>query len=351
MRYCIILVVYDPHDAYARSCALPAALQSVESLHGDFRLVVTVNAAERCPRTVAFLQAWCAEREWADVRLHRLNEGIAAAFNASVHGVLADYDAFVFMSGDALLVDHDVLHTFSAAFMRWPRVGALHPVSVFEDANDANYSREWDVTSFGRALRSYEAAGVSNLEGDPFTDRVAVLVQACRSRNLRVTRPHLVLPLTFWAVRQSVLRAVGPLDERWRFCYENMDFALRAYLAGAESAVVQNTFVFHRRVLFRLLGSMDVSDPQTSVLSQRREHERWYYSSEPKTQDTSQEMGGEALWRRKWGRAPGRAFDEARYGVTLAALLGIVRRTGSLQLPGWGAVARRGRAALRRLDP
>jgi GT2 family glycosyltransferase len=207
------------------------------------------------------------------------------------------------MSGDALLVDHDVLDTFSAAFKRWPHVGALHPVSVFEDANDSNYSREWDGETFHRALRSYEAVGLDDLDEDPFTDRVAALVQACRSRELRVTRPRLVLPLTFWAVRQSVLNAVGLMDERWRFCYENMDFALRAYLAGAESAVVQNAFVFHRRVLFRLMGSYDVSDPQTT-----------------------QEMDGEALWRHKWGRAPGRAWDEARYGVVVSVLLGILRR-------------------------
>jgi GT2 family glycosyltransferase len=233
MRYCIVLVVYDPHDLYSRPCALPAALRSVESLRGEFRLEVTVNAASRCPGTVAFLRAWCAEREWAHLRVLRDNEGIAAAFNASVYSVLTDYDAFVFMSGDALLVDNAVLQTFSDAFERWQRVGALHPVSVFEDADDANYSTEWDIASFGRALRSWEGSSVSSLLDDPFSDGVGSLLQVCRSRPLRVTRPHLVLPLTFWAVRASVLLAVGPMDERWRFCYENMDFALRAYLAGA----------------------------------------------------------------------------------------------------------------------
>jgi GT2 family glycosyltransferase len=326
MRYCIVLVVYDPHDLYSRPCALPAALRSVESLRGEFRLEVTVNAASRCPGTVAFLRAWCAEREWAHLRVLRDNEGIAAAFNASVYSVLTDYDAFVFMSGDALLVDNAVLQTFSDAFERWQRVGALHPVSVFEDADDANYSTEWDIASFGRALRSWEGSSVSSLLDDPFSDGVGSLLQVCRSRPLRVTRPHLVLPLTFWAVRASVLLAVGPMDERWRFCYENMDFALRAYLAGAESAVVQKTFVFHRRVLFRLLGSMDTGDQQTG-----------------------REMDGEALWRSKWGATPGGAFDRARYGAALAALLGIVRRVGGIDPPGWGAVAKLGRAALRRV--
>ena len=174
MRYLIILVVYDPQDVYARPCALPMALRSVESLRGDFQLVIQVNAAEQCPSTVAFLQEWCAEHGWAKLQLdlQSKSRGPAAAFNASVHGDVPDYDVFVFMSSDALLVDPDVLNTFSAVFRRWPQVGALHPVSIFEDTDDANYSPEWDIGSFDRALRHYEAVEVDTLDGDPFTDRV-----------------------------------------------------------------------------------------------------------------------------------------------------------------------------------
>lgn len=328
MRYCIVLVVYDPRDAQSRACALPEALRSVESLHGDFSLIVTVNAAERCPRTVAFLRAWSAEREWAHLRLHRSNHGIAAAFNASVHGILDDYDAFVFMSGDALLVDPSVLHILSDAFTRWPAVGALHPVSVFEDAEAANYSPKWDVASFRRVLQRYAVSDVVDPDGGPSAPPWVAVATDCTRRRLQVTRPHLVLPLTFWAVRRAVLQVVGPLDERWLYGYENMDFALRAYLAGAQSAVVQNTFVFHRRLLYRLLGSMEVGEAQTSL-----------------------GLDGQALWLLKWGRPPGSAFDQARFGPTIAGLLGIVRRAGGSHLPVWRAASRRRLAALRRLVP
>ena len=327
MRYCICLTVYDPRDLYSRSCALPSALESVEKLSGDFSLRIAVNAAERCPRTVMFLQTWCDERPWATMQLHTNNDGIAAAFNASVKDALADYDAFVFMSGDALLTDRDVLETFSAAFLKWPRVGALHPVSVFEDAADANFSREWDLAQFHSALDSYRDASLDDLEEDPFAERASALSDICRQRTLNVTRPHLVLPLTFWAVRRSVLETTGLMDERWRFCYENMDFALRSYIDGAESAVLQNTFVFHRRLLFRLLGSYDLDETQTAV----------------------PDIDGEALWLQKWGCAPGRAWDEARYGVVVSTLSAGVRRIGT-HLLGWNVITRFLRAILRRLN-
>ena len=77
-----------------------------------------------------------------------------------------------------------------------------------------------------------------------------------------------------------------------------------AYLIGAESGVVENAFVFHRRVLFRLLGSNDISDPQTTV----------------------EEIDGETVWRQKWGHSPGRTWDRARYGVIVSSLSGIARR-------------------------
>jgi len=51
------------------------------------------------------------------------------------------------------------------------------------------------------------------------------------------------LTIQFWP--RTVFDKIGYFDERWKACYENMDFALRAFLEGGSVVVDQRVFCHH----------------------------------------------------------------------------------------------------------
>ena len=57
--------------------------------------------------------------------------------------------------------------------------------------------------------------------------------------------PNLVQELTIQFWPRTVFEKIGYFDERWKACYENMDFALRAFLEGGSVVVHQGAFCHH----------------------------------------------------------------------------------------------------------
>lgn len=51
------------------------------------------------------------------------------------------------------------------------------------------------------------------------------------------------LTIQFWP--RSVFERIGYFDERWKACYENMDFALRSFIDGGRVIVHQGAFCHH----------------------------------------------------------------------------------------------------------
>lgn len=51
------------------------------------------------------------------------------------------------------------------------------------------------------------------------------------------------LTIQFWP--RKVFDRIGYFDERWKACYENMDFALRAFIDGGRVVVDQGSFCHH----------------------------------------------------------------------------------------------------------
>jgi GT2 family glycosyltransferase len=51
------------------------------------------------------------------------------------------------------------------------------------------------------------------------------------------------LTIQFWP--RSVFERIGYFDERWKACYENMDFALRAFLEGGSIVIHQGVWCHH----------------------------------------------------------------------------------------------------------
>ena len=51
------------------------------------------------------------------------------------------------------------------------------------------------------------------------------------------------LTIQFWP--RDVFRKVGYFDERWKACYENLDYAVRIFMAGGYAAISHDTFCPH----------------------------------------------------------------------------------------------------------
>lgn len=52
------------------------------------------------------------------------------------------------------------------------------------------------------------------------------------------------LTVNFWS--KKIFDDIGFFDERWKACYENLDFALRCFMWGGENIVSGSSFVWHR---------------------------------------------------------------------------------------------------------
>ena len=308
MKFGLVLVVHDPLDRFAQPIALPETIASIEALHGDRSLIISVNRPSQCPATTAMLHAWASPRDWVTVIEHEQITGAAASFNAAVGDHLDDCDVWVFTSSDALFVDRYVLMTLGAVFDRWPHIGAAHPMSTFEDADFANSSPLCDHATFLRFLHSPMAtAEVNDRVDDPVTEVIATIAAEVRAHPFGVGKARRVLPLTAQALRTSMLREIGLFDDRWEAGYENMDMALRAYRACYASVMVHSGFVYHRRLLFRALGSYSAG----------------VFPSEERADRTAH---GRTLWLDKWGTSPEQCWDTARRGAVVAGALTPVRR-------------------------
>jgi|SRR6185436_19266932 len=69
--------------------------------------------------------------------------------------------------------------------------------------------------------------------------------------------PNLVQELTIQFWPRTTFEKIGYFDERWKACYENMDFALRAFLAGGEVVIDQRVFCHHEHNMCTKSGAIN----------------------------------------------------------------------------------------------
>lgn len=62
------------------------------------------------------------------------------------------------------------------------------------------------------------------------------------------------LTIQFWP--RTVFEKIGYFDERWKACYENMDFALRAFLEGGRIVIHQGAFCHHEHNMTTKSGAI-----------------------------------------------------------------------------------------------
>jgi GT2 family glycosyltransferase len=98
-----------------------------------------------------------------------------------------------------------------------------------------------------------------------------------RESGLAETLAAQELTVQMWP--RTTFDRIGYFDERWKACFENMDFALRIFLAGGRVAVSHDAFCPHKHAMTRKTGARENTyDGYISMpngFDQNRLHEMW----------------------------------------------------------------------------
>jgi GT2 family glycosyltransferase len=127
-------------------------------------------------------------------------------------------------------------------------------VSIYEDTEEYNYSKEYSSAIFFERVRFYERDGAL---AAPANDLVLIerILSELKARSPSPVFPTISVPLTFLAIRRGLYEMLGGFDGKFFVGGENIDFTLRALQKGFYAAVVNNTYVHHRRLFFKAIGS------------------------------------------------------------------------------------------------
>ncbi len=298
MKYSIILVVYDPMDNFSHDTALPLAIKSISSLNGDYELIIVNNHdPSRCPKTTSLLKS--TAKSMLNTRLLELDKNIGCAGGFNKGAELSDpiSEILVYMSCDAYIVDPQILHKFDRIFAQYPRICALHPLSIYEDMDGANYSNEWNAAKFNY-IKKHSSNEISCNQNIDVPKDIMDITNIVLKRKQYIHCPVMHLPSTFYAVKTTIFKQLGGFNDRFIAGHENTDFCLRALQKGYRSAIICNSFVYHRRVLFYALGSHGINgEAQIKSVSDGRE-----------------------AWQSIWHDDPWKVYNRIRYGKILLSI-------------------------------
>jgi GT2 family glycosyltransferase len=255
MKSRIVLLILDPGDTFTTIPeGLSETLASIEKLRGSFELILVFNSpVSLAPNTFRFLKDYEVNHKNCLLIQQEEKQGISVGLNTGAFRETSEYDVLIMMSGDALIVDYDMLLNFESVFSKYSRIGCLHPISIFEDApNLCNFSADYTMEKFHAHLKKGNA---HCLEAEAHVaSNIPFFIKEVKNRKREAFYPLPTLPLTFFAVRWPLYRSLNGFDEDFTCGHENNDFILRALRAGYYSAVHNRSFIYHRRLLFRVLG-------------------------------------------------------------------------------------------------
>jgi GT2 family glycosyltransferase len=167
-------------------------------------------------------------RDVPAVRMVRLdaNRGFAPAAN---RGVAASRGRIILLLNSDAIVDADALPAFLAAFAADSKLGVAGARLL-----NPNRTPQW---SGGAAPTLAWMIGVVSGAGH--------LARFVRRRGVRVQRDVDWVSGAAMAFRREVRDAAGPLDERFRFYCQDIEFCLRARDAGWRVAIIDAARVVH----------------------------------------------------------------------------------------------------------
>ena len=288
MKWTIVLVIFDPLDNFAAAGAISRCISSIRRLQGDYELVaVNNNPLDKVPALTECLMGF---RE-ADVTVLEPNAalGTTGGFNLGLKNSTETTDYVAFMSIDCEIIDPQMLVRLEQTFIEFPSVGVLHPFSIYEDIAAYNLSKQFYPARFYTMVRDHAA-----IDSEERFHHISNTLLKSRSSRPKFKGPFTSFPLTFAAIRRSVIHAVGEFDgAAGASCGENDDFTFRCVRGGFLVGKATNTVVYHHRYLFYRLTH------PTGV------------ASVPHAEDGKK---AQQWWLQKWGKPYPQLYFEWRWG-------------------------------------
>jgi len=299
--FSVILVITDHQDIFVSSGLIQQTVNSIFRLHGDYELILVNNyPSNLSPQITHYIRNIVNLEHKTKVIETNKNLGSSGGFNRGVSAASSESKFVVFVSEDAEIVDSETLLKMQRAFEKNPSLGLLHPVSIFEDQDDFNFSPYYWSGEMSRRLSLLKSRRRTLSELDISQQELSYIIKKVNRRSLSVNAPLLGPPLTFLVIRREVFNKVNGFDEKLFFCYEHVDFNVRALLAGYQGGRLNNCFVNHRRLFSRAirLHGKPIEGISNERLLKTREH-----------------------WNKKWGKKlPIKVYYEIRYGKLLDVL-------------------------------
>ncbi len=290
----IVLVVNDPLDRFTASGAISRCLSSIERLCGDYELVVVNNnGVAHVPALTEMLRG--IRKPAVTIAEPNANLGTSGGFNLGLRSSNSKSDYVAFMSGDAEIIDCQMLQRLELTFERFSHVGVLHPISIYEDSTPYNLSRQFHSRHYFSKIRHHGA-----VDSEETIHQVSEALLRARSLTPIFSGRLPSFPLTFAAIKRSTIHSIGEFDEGVKGgCCENDDFAFRCLQSGLSVGRANNTCVYHHRYLFyRLTHPEGIADlPHAAVVNQAQE---W--------------------WLQKWGVPYSELYFDWRWGKTVSLL-------------------------------
>ena len=298
--FSVIMPVLDPFDRFVQAGAIQSTLDKALDMEGNFELiVVNNNSVDTSPQLTQYLKS-LAGLYAGKIKIVEpgTNLGTARGFNAGLKVAQPDSEYLVFMSTDADIVDPAILVKIQEVMESHPRLGIAHPVSVFEDLDQYNFSSKYGIKTFRKMIRYpylFESFEI------PVGELNQILEDVSRRSGIKAPLP--ATPLTFAVYRREMITQIGSFDEGVEFgCYETDDLCYRALLNGYNVGRLNGIFVNHRRMYFRRLvigGTREANAlPHSKIIKQSA-----------------------AWWNEKWGRPYPELYAQWRWGQPLFTLM------------------------------
>lgn len=127
------------------------------------------------------------------------------------------------------------------------QIPEVYQVTPLTDKSDLDY----------QVWRPSVPYGSDNVDLSDFSKKVGSAIRWFGSRDSRKYLSCVGAELTVMFWRRSVFREVGFFDEKWKACYENIDFGLRCFLKGGCTAISRDSFVWHYHKVTEKNGSRE----------------------------------------------------------------------------------------------
>ena len=163
----------------------------------------------------------------------KTNEGIPKGFNKALKKCEADYVAW--LNNDTILESNWLKEMFSFISER-PNVASCDSLIMYNDNRDIIWSMGGEYTIFGSCRFKNKGKNVNNLK--KLINKESIITVGCAA-----------------IYRRSVFEDIGVLDESFFLGFEDVDWSLRATLAGYKNYNVVSAIVYHKVSQTVIIGS------------------------------------------------------------------------------------------------